>query len=62
MKSAIVKITIDNIPAEIKINKNTNFGMLKETLRDQLIPRIKTPQNWGKIIETIRDTALPHLQ
>lgn len=62
MKSAIVKITIDNIPVEIKIKKNTNFGMLKEILRDQLIPRIKTPQNWGKIIETIRDTALPHLQ
>lgn len=62
MKSAIVKITIDNIPVEIKINKNTNFGMLKEILRDQLTPRIKTPQNWGKIIETIRDTALPHLQ
>ena len=62
MKTVTVKMTIDSIPVEVKVTKNTNFRVLKEVLRDTLCPLIKTPQNWGCIIEIIRDTALPHLQ
>lgn len=62
MKSITIRIKIDNIPVEIKVNQKTNYRVLKEYLRDTLCPIVKAPQNWGRIIEIIRDNAIPHLQ
>lgn len=61
MKTITIKMTIDSIPVEIRVHKNTNYGILKEYLRDTLTPRITTKQNWGRIVEIIRDTAIPML-
>lgn len=61
MKSVIIKTSITGTPVQVKVTEKTNFKVLKEVLRDNLVPIVGN-QNWGKIIETIRDTALPHLQ
>lgn len=61
MKSVIIKTSIAGTPVQVKVTEKTNFKVLKEVLRDNLVPIVGN-QNWGKIIETIRDTALPHLQ
>ena len=62
MKTITIKTTIENIPVEIKINKNTNYRVLKEYLRDTLTPRlVNKKQNWGRIVEIIRDNAIPML-
>lgn len=53
-------LKIAGIEVNVTITKTTNFGILKETLRDTLTPIIGD-QNWGRYVEIIRDTVLPQL-
>ena len=61
--SVFVRIKIEDINIDVKVNKNTNYGVLKEHLRDTLCPMLQNPnQKWKAIVEMIRDTAIPALQ
>lgn len=61
--SIYVRIVVEGINVDVKVNKNTNYRILKEYLRDTLTPILANPQqNWGRIVETIRDNAIPHLK
>lgn len=60
--SIFVRIIVEGINVDVKVNKDTNYRVLKEYLRDTLSPMLHNPnQNWGRIIEMIRDTAIPVL-
>lgn len=57
-----IRIVVEGINVDVKVNKNTNFGALKEALRDTLTPMLANKnQPWGKIIERIRDEVGPIL-